>query len=60
MSDDDAAKALATLRALLALQGHRLYELAGGGYLVTKWGMTRELRHLQAVLQFAAQVGAAR
>jgi hypothetical protein len=55
---DASAKAVATLRAALALRGHELYALAGGGWLVSRWGMSRELPDLAAVHRFAKAVGA--
>lgn len=61
LADDDAAgKALATLRALLAMHGHTLHELSSGGFLVTKWGLCRELPDLRSAAQFARQIGARR
>ena len=47
----------ATLRAELLQQGHHLHQLAGGGWLVSRWGLCRELPDLRAVRQFARQVG---
>lgn len=59
-SDADEGKAASTLRAELALQGHQLHRLAGGGWLVSRWGLSRELPSLHAVRTFARQVGALR
>jgi hypothetical protein len=58
-SDGDAqdSKELSTLRAKLGLLGLGLYALAGGGYLVTRWGLCRECPDLRAVAAFARQVG---
>lgn len=55
-------KAFLTLRAVLALAGHALSRSDGNDgeriYFVTRWGMVRELRDLDAVRRFAEQVGA--
>lgn len=57
-----AHKAFLTLRAQLALLGHALSRTdASDGpssYFVSRWGMVRELRDLDAVQRFARQVGA--
>lgn len=46
-------------RAKLALKGHELYRLDGGaGFLVRRWGLSKELRDLAAVAEFCQQVGA--
>lgn len=46
-------------RAKLALKGHELYQLDGGaGFLVRRWGLSKELRDLAAVADFCRQVGA--
>lgn len=54
-------KAFQTLRAQLALEGHTLSRTdAGDGlcsYFVSRWGMVRELRDIEAVRAFARQVG---
>jgi hypothetical protein len=47
------------LRALLAIAGYELYELADSTYLVSRWNLTRVLPDLHAVHQFAKQAGAA-
>ena len=56
-------KSFATLRALLALSGHALSRASADAgpcrYHVSRWGMVRELRDIDAVLAFALQVGAA-
>ena len=54
----DDGKRFATLRALLALNGHSLYELADSSYLSSKWNCTKHLPDLHAVQRFARQVGA--
>jgi hypothetical protein len=61
VSDED--KAAATLTAQLAIAGHAVHTLAGGGFLVvaTKWaGMCRECPDLRALAAFAKQIGASR
>lgn len=59
-SADD--KTFQTLRARLALAGHALNrtEASDGPrrYMVSRWGMVRELRDLCAVEAFAKQVAA--
>lgn len=52
-------KEFATLQAQLALRGHALHELRGGGYVVTRWNLNRELPDLATVRAFAERVGAA-
>ena len=45
------AKQLATLVAELALRGHEVHELRGGGYLLARRGLTKHcptFEHLQA------------
>lgn len=56
---DTRRKRIATLTARLALKGHLLEELPGGGFVAGRWGQTRPLPDLQAVEAFARQVGAA-
>lgn len=45
------------LRAALAQRGHELYATADG-YLVQRWGLTKDLNGIDAVEAFARQVGA--
>lgn len=52
-------KRLSTVRAALALKGYELRDMAGCGWLVTRWNMARDARDLDAVEAFARQVGAA-
>ena len=52
-----AEKRFERLRALLALKGHELYATADG-YLVQRWGLTKDLTGIDAVEAFARQVGA--
>jgi hypothetical protein len=56
---DAQAKVYATIAARLAIAGHQVFELADGGYLVARWGMTRACPSLQALQSFARMVGAA-
>jgi hypothetical protein len=56
---DAQTKRLATITARLALAGHQVFELADGGYLVARWGMTRACPSLEALQSFARMVGAA-
>lgn len=52
------SKAFATLRAVAALAGVELCKLPEGGYLASRWNLTRELPDLQAVREWLARVGA--
>ena len=54
-----AEKRFSTLQAQLAIKGYTLRRIEGGPLLIGKWGMVREVRDLDAVEQFARQVGAA-
>jgi hypothetical protein len=55
-----AVKRLATLRAALAIKGHQVHELASGTYLVTWMNCARHCGDLDALADFARQVGAVR
>jgi hypothetical protein len=57
---DAQAKVYATIAARLALAGHQVFQLADGGYLVARWGMTRACPSLEALQSFARQIGACR
>lgn len=50
-------KRFQSLRASLAFNGHELYATDGGPYVVRRWGLTKDLKDLEAVEQFARQVG---
>lgn len=52
-------KRIDTLTACLALKGFELRQLAGGGWLITRWNLTKEAADLESVEVFAKQVGAA-
>ena len=49
-------KAIDNARALAACDGFGLYELAAGGLLLTRAGMTRELPDVRAVLTLLQQM----
>ena len=55
-----AVKRLATLRAALAIKGHQVHELRSGAFLVTWMNCTRHFGDLDALADFARQVGAVR
>jgi hypothetical protein len=52
------AKLLDTLRASLALRGHQVHVLAAGGLLVVWQGCSRHCGDVEALEEFARQVGA--
>lgn len=51
------SKAESNLRALLALAGHAVHLLQGGGYLVCKYGYTYEAKDFGALQSFAMRLG---
>lgn len=51
------SKAESNLRALLALAGHTVHLLEGGGYLVCKYGYTYEAKDFGALQSFAVRLG---
>ena len=53
-SDD---KILTNLKASLARLGHEVYELAGGGFLVARWGHSRVCPDACALGAFLRQIG---
>jgi len=56
---DADRKEFARLAALLALHGgHALMQLDDGTLMVTRWNLSRHFADLQAVAQFARQLGA--
>lgn len=57
--DDVRRKRIATLTAQLALKSHQLIELPDGSFMVGRWGQAKPLRDIDAVAEFARQVGAA-
>jgi hypothetical protein len=56
----DERKALADLKGRAALAGCELNELASGGYLLCRWGLSRELPSLGAVAALLRTMGGAR
>ena len=56
---DPADKQYQTVRAIAARAGVELYELAEGGYLLTRWNMHRELPDLRAVVELLRRMGVA-
>ncbi len=54
---EEQRKQLATLKARAAICGCTLHELAGGGYLLCRWNLSRELPCLQAVGDLLRQIG---
>ena len=50
-------KRLATLRALAALHGIVVHTLADGGYLVCRWGMSKDVPDLEALSKFLFTMG---
>jgi hypothetical protein len=53
---DADRKVVKNARALAACDGCELYELAAGGFLLTRAGMTRELPDVRAVLSLLQQL----
>ena len=57
----NAEKCFSTWQARYAMCGHTLYKATAADgvilYLAARWGMTRELRTLDAVAKFYAQIG---
>ena len=56
-----AEKAFFTLQAKFAILGHVLYRVNGSNgaivFLVTRWGLTREVADMAAVCAFYLQIG---
>lgn len=50
-------KSFATTRAVAALAGCQLHELASGGFLVARWNLSREFGDLQQVRRFLRSMG---
>lgn len=55
---DQAGKRVATLIAQLALRGHVVHRIQGGGFLVTRHSMHRHCVDVESLEAFARQVGA--
>lgn len=58
-NEAENGKAFATMTARAALCGCSLHELSGGGYLLCRWGMSRELPCLRAVGDLLRRLGGA-
>lgn len=56
-SAGDENKLVATLIARMALMGHAVYKLADGGYLISRWGMTRYCADPAQLAAFLVQIG---
>ena len=54
---DAERKAFARVAAEAALCGCTLHELAGGGFLLCRWGLSRELPCLRAVGDMLRRIG---
>ncbi len=50
-------KTFATIAALFALAGYAAHKLADGGYLVSRWSMSRYFPDVAALASFLAIVG---
>lgn len=49
-------KVIATLKARAALVGHQVFELAEGGFIITRWGWVRTCPDAAALAAFIAMV----
>ncbi len=56
-ADDTRRKALATIKAQLAIRGYALHEIVDG-FLICRWNLVKHAHDLRAVVEFARQVGA--
>lgn len=56
---ENLSKALATVKAELAIKGHAVFDLSDGAFLVTRWGLTRRCADLAGLQDFARQIGGA-
>lgn len=54
--DDLDAKRIATLKAQAAIAGFELTALPDGSFMVSRWGMCRELAHAADVERFLARI----
>lgn len=57
-SDDAGTLPIVEIIARLEAAGHHVHEDAGGGYLVTKWSLSRHCLDGESLQAFAEQVGA--
>jgi len=55
----DADKIVAGIKARFALLGHEVYELADGGFIVSRWGLTKHCPDVCALGAFLKQIGGA-
>ncbi|WHZ12965.1 MAG: hypothetical protein OJF60_003406 [Burkholderiaceae bacterium] len=56
-ADHADAKALATLRAELALRGYAVHDSSAGGFLVCRWGLTRHCSGVEELRVFLRLIG---
>jgi len=56
-SADGSSKALATLKAQLALAGHQVHEGSNNDFIVTRWGMSKHCPDIGSLRRFARIVG---
>lgn len=54
----NVSKRRANVIAALAIRGFAVHELSCGGFLVARWNLSRHCASLEALTQFARQVGA--
>ena len=54
---DDDRKGLARLKACAAIAGIQVHDLADGGLLVCRWGLSRAVPDVRALALFLAQLG---
>ena len=52
-------KTVATITAKFALLGHVVHKLTDGGFMVTRWGMSRYCPDVAALSAFLAVIGGA-
>jgi len=56
-TDERQRKALSTVTAQLALQGHAVHVGSNGDYLVSRWNMSRYCQDFAALQDFARRLG---
>lgn len=52
-------KTVATIAAKFSLLGHAVHKLADGGFMVTRWSMSRYCPDVAALSAFLAVIGCA-
>lgn len=57
-ADTCNAKLTANWIAALAITGHAVHRLEGGGFLVSRWNLSRHCPDLRTLAEFARMVGA--